>query len=57
MVKVETQGVIPAGSGLDGIHYVATAVAGADGKPLSPDMTITLTGIRATASGFYLKDL
>lgn len=57
VVKVETQGVIPAGSGLDGIHYVATAVAGADGKPLSPDMTITLTGIRATASGFYLKDL
>lgn len=40
-------------TGLDGIEFTATATASANGKPLSPDMTITLTNVRPRVSGYY----
>lgn len=57
-VYVHTTSTIPSGSNLNGIRFVATATStGNDNPPLAPDMTLTLENIRATVSGYYLKDL
>lgn len=40
-------------SGLDGIEFTAKASAAADGKALSPDMTITLSNVRPKVGGYY----
>lgn len=42
---------------LDGLHYRAVATSAADGKTLSPDMTITLKDVRPVVSGYYEKEL
>lgn len=42
---------------LDGIEFVATAVAGSAQQPLNPNMSIILTDLRAKVSGVYNKKL
>ncbi len=42
---------------LDGLRYRAVATAAADGKTISPDMTITLKDVRPVVSGYYEKEL
>lgn len=43
---------------LDGIRFTATGTVPEDMKqPLSPSQTITVGDLRATVSGYYLKDL
>lgn len=42
---------------LDGLRYRAVASAAADGKTLSPDMTITLKDVKPVVSGYYEKEL
>lgn len=42
---------------LDGLRYRAVATAAADGKTLSPDMTITLKDVKPVVSGYYEKEL
>ena len=54
---MQTSGVIPSGRGLDGIRFVATARAEKDGQTLSPGMKFTLSNIRASVTGYYIKDL
>ena len=56
-LNVQTSGVIPSGRGLDGIRFVATARAEKDGQTLSPGMKFTLSNIRASVTGYYIKDL
>lgn len=56
-LNVQTSGVIPSGSNLDGIRFVATARAEKDGQTLSPGMKFTLSNIRASVTGYYIKDL
>ncbi len=53
-VKISITGTI---TGLDGIVYKAVAVQGSDTQTLSPDMSIQLSDIRPTASGYYQKKL
>ena len=40
-------------SGLDGIEYVAEAHAGSAENALRPNMSLHLSNIRATVSGYY----
>lgn len=42
---------------IDGIHYEAKAVVVDGDRALRPEETITLTGIRATVSGYYIDEL
>lgn len=57
-IYIHTTTTIPSGSNLNGIRFVATAVANEPNSPvLSPDMTIILDHIRVTADGYYIKDL
>ena len=42
---------------LDGIEFVATAIAADSSVALNPDMTITLTDLKAKVSGVYNKKL
>lgn len=44
-------------TGLDGVEFVATAVAAPDSPALSPDMKITLDHVRPCVSGYYQKEL
>lgn len=50
-------GMVGEVTNLDGIEFVATAVAGANTQALSPDMKIHLTNIRPCATGYYQKEL
>ena len=50
-------GVIPPDSDIDGIHFVATARADKDNEALRPDMKFTLSNIRASVTGYYIKEL
>lgn len=57
-VYVYTTSTIPSGSDLNGIRFVATALATDENNPtLTPDMQFILDNIRVTVSGYYLKDL
>lgn len=44
-------------TGLDGIEFIAHATAAQAGAALSPDLTVTLTDIRPTVSGYYNRKL
>lgn len=57
-IYIHTTTTIPSGSNLNGIRFVATAMANEPNSPvLSPDMTIILDNIRVTADGYYIRDL
>lgn len=56
-LTVRTTGVIPPDSDIDGIHFVATARADKDNEALRPDMKFTLSNIRASVTGYYIKEL
>lgn len=53
-VKLSITGAI---TGLNGLTYKAVITQGADTEPLSPSMSIQLSDIRPTASGYYEKEL
>lgn len=42
-------------SGLDGMRYTVRLSAGAQEDALRPDMTVTLTDVRAKVSGYYIN--
>ncbi len=57
-INVYTTAIIPSGSKLNGIKFVATAVATEENSaPLTPDMQFILDNIHVTVTGYYLKDL
>lgn len=57
-VTLHVSGVIPENSNLDGIHFEAKGTVPDQNSPvLSPEMTITITDIRPTVSGYYIKEL
>lgn len=57
-IYIHTTTTIPSGSNINGIRFVATAMANEPNSPvLSPDMTIILDNIRVTADGYYIRDL
>ncbi|MCM1452184.1 MAG: hypothetical protein NC102_07990 [Clostridium sp.] len=53
-ISIECSGTV---SDVDGIYYYAKAYVSKEGIVLRPDATITLTGIRATVSGYYADEL
>ena len=42
---------------LDGVYIVATLASKQDGKTLAPDMHINISGLKATVTGYYDKEL
>ncbi len=44
-------------TGFDGIRYEATATAGPGDKVLDANMSISVTNLRPTVSGYYQKEL
>lgn len=57
-IYIHTTTTIPSGSNLNGLRFVATAVANRPDSPvLNPEMTIILSNIRVTADGYFIKDL
>lgn len=53
-LSLATTGTIRA---IDGVRYYATAKVTRPDVTLRPDATISLTGIKATISGFYIDEL
>ncbi len=57
-INVYTTAIIPSGSKLNGIKFVATAVATEENSaPLTPNMQFILDKIHVTVTGYYLKDI